>query len=116
MMDVLFAEEVARLLRVHVRTVYRLARAGKIPGKKLGGGWRFSKEQILKMLDKEKNDDHETLDVGRVRAIMDKQTCDLCSRLDGMKVVIAGQVPWYDCYNTKTKENLGCRCVIVKED
>jgi hypothetical protein len=33
-----------------LRTVYKLARKGLIPGRKFGGGWRFSKEEILKMI------------------------------------------------------------------
>ncbi len=50
MEDIITAEQVASMLQVHVRTVYRLARRGVIPGKKLGGGWRFSRRQILQLL------------------------------------------------------------------
>ncbi len=50
MEDIITAEQVASMLQVHVRTVYRLARRGVIPGKKLGGGWRFSRSLILQML------------------------------------------------------------------
>jgi excisionase family DNA binding protein len=50
MEDIITAEQVASMLQVHVRTVYRLARRGAIPGKKLGGGWRFSRSLILQML------------------------------------------------------------------
>jgi excisionase family DNA binding protein len=50
MEDIITAEQVASMLQVHVRTVYRLARRGAIPGKKLGGGWRFSRGQILQLL------------------------------------------------------------------
>ncbi len=44
------ASQVAELLQVHLRTVYKLARRGMIPGRKFGGGWRFSREEILKMI------------------------------------------------------------------
>jgi len=50
MEEIITAEQVASMLQVHVRTVYRLARRGALPGRKLGGGWRFSKEVILNML------------------------------------------------------------------
>lgn len=51
--EIITAEQVASMLQVHVRTVYRLARRGAIPGKKLGGGWRFSKGVILQLLARE---------------------------------------------------------------
>ncbi|HTM08983.1 MAG TPA: helix-turn-helix domain-containing protein [Verrucomicrobiae bacterium] len=50
MEQILTASQVADLLQVHLRTVYKLARKGLIPGRKFGGGWRFSKEEILKMI------------------------------------------------------------------
>jgi len=40
------AEEIASYLRVHPYTVKRLARAGKIPGFKVGGQWRFDVKEI----------------------------------------------------------------------
>ncbi len=40
------AEEIARYLRVHPYTVKRLARAGKIPGFKVGDQWRFDVKEI----------------------------------------------------------------------
>ena len=50
MEQILTASQVAELLQVHLRTVYKLARKGLIPGRKFGGGWRFSKEEIMKMI------------------------------------------------------------------
>ncbi len=38
--------EVAKYLRLHRSTVYRLAREGIIPGCKVGSQWRFSKERV----------------------------------------------------------------------
>jgi len=46
--DILTAAQVADLLHIHPRTVYKLARKGLICGGKFGGSWRFSKEEILK--------------------------------------------------------------------
>lgn len=40
------AEEIAQYLRVHPYTVKRLARAGKIPGFKVGEQWRFDVQEI----------------------------------------------------------------------
>jgi len=48
--DILTAEQVAELLQIHVRTVYKLARKGLLPGRKFGGGWRFSKTAILQLV------------------------------------------------------------------
>ena len=50
MEQILTASQVAELLQVHLRTVYKLARKGLIPGRKFGGGWRFSKDEIMKMI------------------------------------------------------------------
>ena len=40
MEDILTASQVARLLQVHPRTVYKLVKQGALPGRKFGGGWR----------------------------------------------------------------------------
>jgi excisionase family DNA binding protein len=39
--DVLTTEEAAEFLRVSTKTVLTLARAGTLPGEKVGGAWRF---------------------------------------------------------------------------
>lgn len=43
--------EIARALRVHPFTVTRLAREGKLPGFKVGGIWRFRKDELEQWLD-----------------------------------------------------------------
>ena len=43
-------EEVAGYLRLHTSTIYRLVRAGVIPGVKIGGQWRFNQERVDKWL------------------------------------------------------------------
>jgi excisionase family DNA binding protein len=43
---VLKAGEVARLLRVHPATIYRLLKNKSIPAFKLGSEWRFLQEAI----------------------------------------------------------------------
>lgn len=50
MEEILTASQVAQLLQVHPRTIYKLVRQGSIPGRKFGGGWRFNKSEILLMI------------------------------------------------------------------
>ena len=38
--------EAAEYLSIHVRTIYRLAKHGEIPSRKVGGSWRFKKEAL----------------------------------------------------------------------
>lgn len=40
------AQELARLLHCHVNTIRKWAVIGKLPGRKLPGGWRFDGEAI----------------------------------------------------------------------
>ena len=52
-------EEVARYLRVHTMTIYRLIQRGDLPAMRVGRGWRFKKDQIDRwLLDHETNSDH----------------------------------------------------------
>ena len=44
--DVMTPREAARYLSIHVRTIYRLARDGEIPGRKVGGSWRFRRNTL----------------------------------------------------------------------
>lgn len=43
----LTAQEVAQLLRLPIKTVYELAKAGIIPGKKYGKQWRFFLSDVI---------------------------------------------------------------------
>ncbi len=45
--EVLTAEEAAALLRVSTKTVLGLARAGSLPGEKVGRAWRFVRGDVL---------------------------------------------------------------------
>jgi excisionase family DNA binding protein len=51
--DILDAEEVGKLLRIHPRTVTRLASQGKLPGFKVGDQWRFRREAIEEYIRKQ---------------------------------------------------------------
>ena len=44
--EILKIEQVAELLQLHVMTVYRLVKEGKLPGFKVGGRWRFHREVL----------------------------------------------------------------------
>ncbi len=50
MEEILTTSEVAVLLRVNVRTIYRLAEKGAIPGNKIGRSWRFIKKEVLDLV------------------------------------------------------------------
>jgi len=51
--DIATAAEVAALLKIHVKTVYKLAEKGIIPGMRIGRSWRFSKSTILALVSKD---------------------------------------------------------------
>lgn len=44
--EILTIEEVAAYLKAGKRTVYRLAAGGKLPAFKLGGTWRFRRDDL----------------------------------------------------------------------
>ena len=50
MEEILTASQVANLLQIHPRTVYKLVKQGSLPGRKFGGGWRFSRSEIITMI------------------------------------------------------------------
>jgi excisionase family DNA binding protein len=50
---VMTSMEAAEYLKMHVKTVCRLAKEGKIPAKKVGSEWRFLKNVLDKWLAEE---------------------------------------------------------------
>ena len=46
-MNILTADEVARLLKITKTTVYNLAAEGKISGFRVGNSWRFDMDEIM---------------------------------------------------------------------
>jgi excisionase family DNA binding protein len=48
--EVLTAGEAAELLQVEEQVVLELARAGELPGRELGGQWRFARAALLRWL------------------------------------------------------------------
>lgn len=55
--EILTIREVADYLKVTERTIYRLAGAKKIPAFKVGGTWRFSRQEIDQWIKRQTNDD-----------------------------------------------------------
>mgnify|MGYP006267626525 CR=1 FL=1 len=52
--SVLTVKEVAALLRVDEKTVYRLVKKRELPGFKVAGAWRFKSEDIESWIEKQK--------------------------------------------------------------
>lgn len=48
--DVLTVEEVATILRVHVRSVQRWARDGRIASVRIGRSYRFTSTEVLRVM------------------------------------------------------------------
>jgi excisionase family DNA binding protein len=55
MKEIMTPREAAEYLSVHVRTIYRLAKQGEIPGRKVGGSWRFKKATLDEWLSWREN-------------------------------------------------------------
>ena len=52
---ILTLKDVAKYLKLAEKTAYRLAAEGKLPGFKVGGSWRFKKEDLGLWIEKQKN-------------------------------------------------------------
>ena len=50
--EILTVSQVSELLKLHQRTIYKLAQNGKIPARRLGKSWRFLKAAITKSFEK----------------------------------------------------------------
>lgn len=50
---ILSLKEVADLMGVHQRTIYRMTHEGKMPGFKFGGKWRFDAATIKQWINQE---------------------------------------------------------------
>lgn len=50
MEEIMTPAEVAALLKIHLKTVYKLAEKGVIPGNRIGRSWRFSRNDVLELV------------------------------------------------------------------
>ena len=53
--QILTLKEVAAYLKLAEKTAYRLASEGKLPGFKVGGSWRFKKDDLEKWIESQKH-------------------------------------------------------------
>jgi excisionase family DNA binding protein len=54
--EILTIQETAEFLQLSKRSVYKLLREGKIPGRKILNKWRFEKENLRRWLIKGKEE------------------------------------------------------------
>lgn len=52
--EILTLKEVAAYLKLAEKTAYKLAAEGKLPGFKVGGSWRFKREDVLTWIEEQK--------------------------------------------------------------
>ncbi|CDU01612.1 methylation-associated defense system helix-turn-helix domain-containing protein MAD1 [Vibrio coralliirubri] len=52
--QILTLQEVAEYLKLAEKTAYRLASEGKLPGFKVGGAWRFKREDLEAWIEEQK--------------------------------------------------------------
>jgi len=53
--QILTLKEVAAYLKLAEKTAYRLASEGKLPGFKVGGSWRFKREDLEAWIEESKS-------------------------------------------------------------
>lgn len=53
--EILTLKEVADYLKLAEKTAYRLAADGKLPGFKVGGSWRFKREDVSAWIEEQKS-------------------------------------------------------------
>ena len=54
--EILTLKEVAEYQKLAEKTAYRLAAEGKLPGFKVGGSWRFQREDVQKWIEEKKKE------------------------------------------------------------
>lgn len=53
--QILTLQEVAEYLKLAEKTAYRLAAEGKLPGFKVGGAWRFKRDDLEAWIEEQKS-------------------------------------------------------------
>lgn len=65
---IMTVNELAKYLRLHEQTVYKMAKEGRVPAYKVGNRWRFKKDTIDSWLRKQHQADLvETVAISRRR-------------------------------------------------
>jgi len=57
--QILTLKEVAAYLKLAEKTAYKLAAAGKLPGFKVGGSWRYKQSDIDRWIEEQKKNEME---------------------------------------------------------
>ena len=57
----LVVDEVARFLRTHPTTIYRLIKSKKIPAFRVGSEWRFDREEVDRWIKTQQNTASSTI-------------------------------------------------------
>ena len=57
--EVLTLKEVASLLKIAERTAYTMVQCSDLPGFKVGGQWRFKREDIDAWMEAQKRSEHK---------------------------------------------------------
>ncbi len=52
--EILTLKDVAKYLKLAEKTAYKLAAEGKLPGFKVGGSWRFKREDVEAWIEEKK--------------------------------------------------------------
>jgi excisionase family DNA binding protein len=63
MEEIMTPSEVAALLKIHLKTVYKLAERGVIPGNRIGRSWRFSRSDVLELVSSKSLNLGETTEI-----------------------------------------------------
>lgn len=63
MEEIMTPSEVAVLLKIHLKTVYKLAEKGVIPGSRIGRSWRFSKNEVLELVSGKPLNQEDSMDI-----------------------------------------------------
>jgi len=74
--DILTAKEAAEYLKVSVETIKAKARAGTMPGMKIGREWRFAREQLLEWVKAQSWPPEELVDLGILQAMLESMATE----------------------------------------
>jgi len=53
--EIMTLKEIANYLKLAEKTAYRLAAEGKLPGFRVGGSWRFKRDDVLQWIEEQKS-------------------------------------------------------------
>jgi excisionase family DNA binding protein len=51
--EIMTPADVAEFLKLHIKSIYALAKKGEIPGNRIGRSWRFMRSDIVRLVKHE---------------------------------------------------------------